>query len=256
MTDIISYAVQGHLGVITLNNPPVNALAVTKGVLQRILDAIKEGEHDPAVRAFLIMGGGRAFSGGADISEFGQPLPVGLATLPALANYMDTVTKPIVAGIHGFALGGGLELALACHYRCAVAGTQLGLPEVKLGLLPGAGGTQRLPRLIGVERALEVIVSGDPLLDREGIGTGCDRRDREGRHRPGRRGLRQPRGPRGTRDPPHQCAARQAGATEGGVLRGRAGAHGQGAARLSRAARDRRLPGGRGDAAVRQGPGA
>jgi 3-hydroxyacyl-CoA dehydrogenase len=163
MSDVVTYAVQGHLGVITLNNPPVNALAVSKGVLQRILDAIKEGEHDTAVRAFLIMGGGRAFSGGADISEFGQPLPVGLATLPALASYMDTVTKPIVAGIHGFALGGGLELALACHYRCAVAGTQLGLPEVKLGLLPGAGGTQRLPRLIGVERALDVIVSGDPL---------------------------------------------------------------------------------------------
>jgi 3-hydroxyacyl-CoA dehydrogenase len=163
MSDIVTYAVQSHLGVITLDNPPVNALAVTKGVLQRILDAIKEGEHDPVVRAFLIMGSGRAFSGGADISEFGQPLPVGLATLPVLAQYMDTVTKPIVAGIHGFALGGGLELALACHYRCAVAGTQLGLPEVKLGLLPGAGGTQRLPRLIGIERALEVIVSGDPL---------------------------------------------------------------------------------------------
>ena len=172
MSDIVSYAVQGHLGVITLNNPPVNALAVTKAVLQHILDAIKEGEHDPAVRAFLIMGGGRAFSGGADISEFGQPLPVGLATLPALADYMDTVTKPIVAGIHGFALGGGLELALACHYRCAVAGTQLGLPEVKLGLLPGAGGTQRLPRLIGVERALEVIVSGDPLSTEKALELG------------------------------------------------------------------------------------
>jgi 3-hydroxyacyl-CoA dehydrogenase len=172
MSEIVSYAVQGHLGVITLNNPPVNALAVSKGVLQRILDAIKEGEHDPAVRAFLILGGGRAFSGGADISEFGQPLPVGLATLPALAAYMDTVTKPIVAGIHGFALGGGLELALACHYRCAVAGTQLGLPEVKLGLLPGAGGTQRLPRLIGVERALEVIVSGDPLSTEQALELG------------------------------------------------------------------------------------
>src|SRR5207344_1422322 len=100
MSEVVTYAVQGHLGVITLNNPPVNALAVSKGVLQRILDAIKEGEHDTAVRAFLIMGGGRAFSGGADISEFGQPLPVGLATLPGLATYMDTVTKPIVAGIH------------------------------------------------------------------------------------------------------------------------------------------------------------
>ncbi len=172
MTEIVSYAVQGHLGLITLNNPPVNALAVSKGVLQHILDAIKEGEHDPAVRAFLLMGSGRAFSGGADISEFGQPLPVGLATLPALAGYMDTVTKPIVAGIHGFALGGGLELALACHYRCAVAGTQLGLPEVKLGLLPGASGTQRLPRLIGAERALDVMVSGDPLSAEQALELG------------------------------------------------------------------------------------
>jgi 3-hydroxyacyl-CoA dehydrogenase len=163
MTDIVSYAVQGHLGVITLSNPPVNALSQSKGVLQRILDSIKEGEHDSTVKAFLVLGSGRAFSGGADISEFGLPPVVGMANLPALAGYMDTVTKPIVAAIHGFALGGGLELALACHFRCAVAGTQLGLPEVKLGLLPGAGGTQRLPRLIGVERALPMIVSGDPI---------------------------------------------------------------------------------------------
>jgi 3-hydroxyacyl-CoA dehydrogenase len=163
MSEIVTYSVQGHLGVITLNNPPVNALSQSKGVLQRILDAIKEGEHDQAVKAFLVLGSGRAFSGGADISEFGLPPAVGMANLPALAGYMDTVTKPIVAAIHGFALGGGLELALACHFRCAVAGTQLGVPEVKLGLLPGAGGTQRLPRLIGVERALPMIVSGDPI---------------------------------------------------------------------------------------------
>jgi 3-hydroxyacyl-CoA dehydrogenase len=163
MPDIVSYAVQGHLGVITLDNPPVNALSVSKGVLQRILDAIKEGEHDPAVRGFLVLGSGRAFCGGADISEFGAPLPVGMATLPVLCSYMDTVTKPIVAAIHGFALGGGLELALACHFRCALPGTQLGLPEVKLGILPGAGGTQRLPRVIGAERGLDMMVSGDPI---------------------------------------------------------------------------------------------
>jgi 3-hydroxyacyl-CoA dehydrogenase len=172
MTDIVTYAVQGHLGVITLSNPPVNALSQSKGVLQRILDAIKEGEHDSAVKAFLVIGSGRAFSGGADISEFGLPPAIGMANLPALANYMDTVTKPIVAAIHGFALGGGLELALACHFRCAVVGTQLGLPEVKLGLLPGAGGTQRLPRLIGVERALPMIVSGDPIGADKGLELG------------------------------------------------------------------------------------
>ena len=172
MPDIVTYAVQGHLGVITLDNPPVNALSVSKGVLQRILDAIKEGEHDPAVRGFLLLGSGRAFCGGADISEFGQPLPVGMATLPVLCNYMDTVTKPIVAAIHGFALGGGLELALAAHFRCALPGTQLGLPEVKLGILPGAGGTQRLPRVIGVERALDMMVSGDPIAAEKGLELG------------------------------------------------------------------------------------
>jgi 3-hydroxyacyl-CoA dehydrogenase len=172
MPDIVAYAVQGHLGVITLDNPPVNALSVSKGVLQRILDAIKEGEHDPAVRGLLIVGNWRAFCGGADISEFGAPLPVGLATLPVLASYMDTVTKPIVAAIHGFALGGGLELALACHFRCALPGTQLGLPEVKLGILPGAGGTQRLPRVIGVERALDMIVSGDPIAAEKALELG------------------------------------------------------------------------------------
>ncbi len=163
MSDIISYAVQGHLGVITLSNPPVNALSVSKGVLQRILDAIQEGEHDPAVKAFLIVGSGRAFCGGADISEFGKPLPVGLSTLPNLVTYMDTVTKPLIAGIHGFALGGGLELALACHFRAAFPGTLLGLPEVKLGILPGAHGTQRLPRVLGAARALEMMTSGDPV---------------------------------------------------------------------------------------------
>jgi len=172
MSELVTYAVQGHLGVITLNNPPVNALSVGKGVLQRILDAVKEGEHDPAVRAFLLTGSGRAFSGGADISEFGKPAPMGMATLPVLAGYLDTVTKPIVAAIHGFALGGGLELALACHFRCAVAGTQLGLPEVKLGLLPGAHGTQRLPRLVGVERALDMIVSGEPVTPERALELG------------------------------------------------------------------------------------
>ena len=163
MSDIVTYAVQGHLGVITLNNPPVNALSVSKGVLQRILDAIKDGEHDTAVKAFLIVGNGRAFCGGADISEFGKPAPIGLANLMQLVSYMDTVTKPMIAGIHGFALGGGLELALACHFRAAMPGTLLGLPEVKLGILPGAHGTQRLPRVLGAARALDMMVSGDPV---------------------------------------------------------------------------------------------
>ena len=160
---IVDYRVQNHVGVITLNNPPVNALSVGKGLLQGILDAIKEGEHDTAVKAFLLIGGGRNFSGGADITEFGKPPVPGMATLRDVLTYMDTVTKPVCAALAGPTMGGGLELALGAHWRCAVTGAQIGLPEVKLGILPGAAGTQRLPRLIGVKTALEMMVSGDPV---------------------------------------------------------------------------------------------
>ena len=163
MPDIVDYQLQGHIGVITLNNPPVNALSVGKGLLQGILDAIKAGDHDPAVRAFLLIGGGKNFSGGADITEFGKPPFPGMATLRDVLQYMDTVTKPIVAAIAGPTMGGGLELALGAHYRCAITGAQIGLPEVKLGILPGAGGTQRLPRLIGAKTAVDMIISGDPV---------------------------------------------------------------------------------------------
>lgn len=163
MSNIVEYQVQGHIGVITLNNPPVNALSVGKGLLQGILDALKEGDHDPAVRVFLLIGAGRNFSGGADITEFGKPPFPGMATLRDVVAYMDTVTKPIVAAIAGPTMGGGLELALAAHYRCAITGAQIGLPEVKLGILPGAAGTQRLPRLIGVEAAVQMIITGDPV---------------------------------------------------------------------------------------------
>jgi 3-hydroxyacyl-CoA dehydrogenase len=163
MSNIVEYQVQGHVGVITLNNPPVNALSVSKGLLQGILDGLKQGDHDPAVRVFLLIGGGKNFSGGADITEFGKAPPPGLANLRDVLAYMDTVTKPMVAAIAGPTMGGGLELALGAHYRCAITGAQIGLPEVKLGLLPGAGGTQRLPRLIGAATALDMIVSGDPV---------------------------------------------------------------------------------------------
>jgi len=163
MTNLVEYQKQGSIGVITLNNPPVNALSVNKGVVQGILDALKEGDHDPHIRAFVIVGGGRNFSGGADISEFGKPYDPGKATLPDVLIYMDTVTKPIVAAISGPTMGGGLELALGCHYRIALTGAQIALPEVKLGILPGAGGTQRAPRLMGVEKALDFMVAGDPV---------------------------------------------------------------------------------------------
>ena len=160
---IVDFQKQGSIGVITLNNPPVNALSVNKGVVQGILDALKEGDHDHHIRAFVIIGGGRNFSGGADISEFGKPYDPGKATLPDALAYMDTVTKPIVAAISGPTMGGGLELALSCHYRIALTGAQIALPEVKLGILPGAGGTQRSPRLMGVAKALDLMVAGDPI---------------------------------------------------------------------------------------------
>jgi 3-hydroxyacyl-CoA dehydrogenase len=163
MSSIVDYQVQGHVGVITLNHPPVNALSVSKGLLQGVLDAIKEGEHDTAVKVFLLIGAGKNFSGGADITEFGKTAPPGLANLRDLVGYMDTVTKPMVAAIAGPTMGGGLELAMAAHYRVAITGAQIGLPEVKLGILPGAAGTQRLPRLVGAEVAVEMITTGDPV---------------------------------------------------------------------------------------------
>ncbi|UCH47609.1 MAG: enoyl-CoA hydratase/isomerase family protein [Betaproteobacteria bacterium] len=172
MSDFVSYEVQGPIGVITLNNPPVNALSVSKGVLQGILDAIKEGEHDQHVNGFLLIGGGRNFSGGADITEFGKPREPGLATLPDLLAYMDTVTKPIFAALSGPTMGGGLELALGCHYRVASPDTLLALPEVKLGILPGGGGTQRLPRIVGAERALDFMIDGNPIKADEGAELG------------------------------------------------------------------------------------
>ena len=163
MSSIVDYQVQGHVGVITLNHPPVNALSVSKGLLQGVLDAIKEGEHDTAVKVFLLIGAGKNFSGGADITEFGKAPPPGLANLRDLVSYMDTVTKPMVAAISGPTMGGGLELAMATHYRVAITGAQIGLPDVKLGILPGAAGTQRLPRLVGAAVAVEMITTGDPV---------------------------------------------------------------------------------------------
>ncbi len=159
MSDLVAFEKQGSVGVITVNNPPVNALS--QGVRQGLLDGIAKGLADTGVNAMVIIGGGRTFIAGADIREFGKPpLP---PDLHSVLNAIEGSTKPVVAAIHGTALGGGLEVCLACHYRVAVAAGQVGLPEVKLGLLPGAGGTQRLPRVAGVEAALRMIVSGDPV---------------------------------------------------------------------------------------------
>ena len=159
MSQLVDYQRHGSVGVITVNNPPVNALGV--GVRQGLLDALGRGVADGGARALVLVGGGRTFIAGADIREFGKPLAA--PDLNEVLTRYEGSPKVVVAAIHGTALGGGLEVALACHYRCAVGNAQVGFPEVKLGLLPGAGGTQRLPRLIGVQPALEMIVSGDPL---------------------------------------------------------------------------------------------
>lgn len=150
-----------HDGVleIVMSNPPVNALgaALRQGLAQAIADA----QENAAIKSIVIRGDGKLFSGGADITEFGK-LPAD-PWLPAVIDAIEASAKPVVAAIHGLALGGGLEVALGSHYRISTPSAKLGLPEVKLGLLPGAGGTQRLPRLIGAQAALEMIVSGDPV---------------------------------------------------------------------------------------------
>ena len=148
----------GDVALLRLANPPVNGLswAMRAALGERVAEALA----DDAVAAIVVAGAGRMFCGGADIREFSAPPPPGAASLPAVLDELEASPKPVVAAVHGVAAGGGMELALACHVRLAAPGARLGLPEVTLGILPGAGGTQRLPRLIGVEPALEVIVGG------------------------------------------------------------------------------------------------
>jgi 3-hydroxyacyl-CoA dehydrogenase len=150
---------RGDIGIIWINNPPVNAISV--GVREAMIDGVAKLNADAEIKAGVLACEGRTFMAGADITEFGKP-PLSPGLHEAI-NAIESSSKPIVAAIHGTAFGGGLESALACHYRVAVATAQVGLPEVKLGILPGAGGTQRLPRLIGIEAALNIIVSGDPV---------------------------------------------------------------------------------------------
>ncbi len=157
MSDVIHYELKDNIAVITVNNPPVNALS--QAVRQGLVDSIKRFNEDTQAKAGIITCAGRTFIAGADISEFNKP-PLD-PTLPEVIATIESSTKLIIAAIHGTALGGGFETAMACHYRCAVTDARVGLPEVKLGLLPGASGTQRLPRLIGVGPAIEWMVSGD-----------------------------------------------------------------------------------------------
>ncbi|BFO57561.1 3-hydroxyacyl-CoA dehydrogenase NAD-binding domain-containing protein [Acidovorax sacchari] len=159
---------QGGVLVVRIDNPPVNALGAA--VRQGLRDAIGEAESRADVQAVLIVGEGKAFIAGADIREFGKP-PVE-PSLPEVCQRIESCTKRVVAAIHGAALGGGLEVALAAHYRVALPGAQLGLPEVNLGLLPGAGGTQRAPRLMGVKPAAEMMLGGKPLNARAALAAG------------------------------------------------------------------------------------
>jgi 3-hydroxyacyl-CoA dehydrogenase len=155
------YQVHGDVAVITLNNPPVNGLGLA--TRQGIADGMAQANADAAVKAIVITGAGKAFSGGADIKEFGSPRALQEPNLGSVISVLENSSKPVVAALHTVAMGGGLELALGCHYRIAAPGTSIALPEVKLGLIPGAGGTQRLPRVLGVEPALNMIVSGEPV---------------------------------------------------------------------------------------------
>ena len=155
------YQVHGDVAVITMNNPPVNGLGLS--TRQGIAAGLEKAEADPAVKAIVLTGAGKAFSGGADIREFGSPTALAEPNLLSVILAAENASKPVVAAVHSVAMGGGLELALGCHYRIAAPGTSVALPEVTLGLIPGAGGTQRLPRAIGVEAALNMIVSGEPV---------------------------------------------------------------------------------------------
>ncbi len=156
-----TYQTRGDVAVITLDNPPVNGLGYDTRV--GIVNGLEQALNDAAVKAIVITGAGKAFSGGADIREFGTPKAIAEPNLLSVILALEASNKPIVAAIHSVAMGGGLELALGCHYRVTAPGAQIALPEVKIGLIPGAGGTQRLPRVLGLENALNMIVSGEPV---------------------------------------------------------------------------------------------
>src|SRR6266849_4075258 len=171
MTNLVSISKDNDVAVITIDNPPVNALS--PGVPEGISTAIDAVNSDPAVKAAVVIGGGRTFVAGADIKEFGKMTSGGprISLLPLLLQIEDSA-KPVVMAIHGNAFGGGLELAMAGHYRVASPAAQLGQPEVKLGIIPGAGGTQRLPRLVGVAKAVEMCAGGNPITAQEALKLG------------------------------------------------------------------------------------
>ena len=159
MSDVVGYETVGRVAVLTIDNPPVNALG--HGVREGIVAQMERAAQDDAARAIVLIGAGRTFPAGADIREFDQPARE--PHLVAVVDRLDTIEKPVVAAIHGTALGGGLELALGCHFRVASPDARMGTPEVNLGIFPGAAGTQRLPRVAGLDHALELIVLGRPI---------------------------------------------------------------------------------------------
>ncbi|MDX1487394.1 MAG: 3-hydroxyacyl-CoA dehydrogenase NAD-binding domain-containing protein [Acidiferrobacterales bacterium] len=161
MTKVVQYQKCRAVGTIILNNPPVNALSTA--MRAAIVDTLRHAANDSKVEAIVLLGSGRCFSGGADIREFSQPAGQGDPILPAAIESIENCPKPVVAALHSTTFGGGMELALGCHYRIGAPSTRMAQPEVKLGIIPGAGGTQRLPRLIGVEPALEMILTGEPV---------------------------------------------------------------------------------------------
>jgi 3-hydroxyacyl-CoA dehydrogenase len=164
----VSMQRDGEVAVILVDNPPVNALrhAVRLGILENM----RRASEDAGVKAIILGARGRTFMAGADISEFGKPMQA--PSLPEVIAFMETIEKPAVAALHGTPLGGGLEITFGCQFRVASPGTKLGLPEIKLGIIPGAGGTQILPRLVGVEKALKMILTGDPISAQEALASG------------------------------------------------------------------------------------
>src|SRR3954466_14038541 len=179
-TSPISTRKHGDVLIVLSNNPPVNALGAA--VRQGVGAGSERAEADESVKAVVIACEGQTFFAGADISEFGKPMQMPM--LPTVVDAIEACSKPVVAAIHGTALGGGLEVALGCHYRVADPSARLGTPEVKLGLLPGAGGTQRLPRVAGVRKALDMCATGNPIGAREAFDCGLVGRLVEGEQIP------------------------------------------------------------------------
>ena len=168
MSELVKYSTRDGVGIITIDNPPVNAIG--PGVPEGIVAALDAAAADPAVRAVVMIGAGRTFIAGADITRIGKP--GGAPVIHPILQKCENLPKPLVAAIHGTALGGGLEIAMACHYRVATPDAQVGQPEVNLGIIPGAEGTQRLPRLAGVARAIDMCVSGAPIKAPDALAAG------------------------------------------------------------------------------------